>query len=166
MGHQTTFKGAPLALGGKPLKVGDMLPPFKLTGSDMQDVRSDTFKGKPLVIAAVPSLDTPTCAIETKRFNEEVAKHQKSFTVLTVSMDLPFAQKRWCGTEGVENVVTASDFKYREFGPAFGVAITDWGLLARAVFVADASGKLTHVEYVAKVEEEPDYGAALKALDR
>lgn len=163
MAHQTTFQGAPLALAGKPLRVGDALPAFKLTGTNMQDVTPEDYKGKVLILSAVPSLDTPVCAIETKRFNDEAAKLGAKAAVLTISMDLPFAQKRWCGAEGVENIQTASDYKYREFGPAFGAYISDWGLLARAVFVADSHGKLVHVEYVSKVEAEPDYSAVLKA---
>lgn len=166
MGHQTSFQGAPLELEGKELRAGDSLPAFRLTGTNMQDVQTSDFKGKCLVVSAVPSLDTPVCAIETKRLNEEVTKLGPDVAVLTVSMDLPFAQKRWCGAEGVENVTTASDYKYRQFGSAFGALIPSWGLLARAIFVADAQGKIVHAEYVSKVESEPDYDAVIAAAKK
>ncbi len=159
-----SFKGAKLTIKGKALKVGDSIPSFLLTANDMSDIKSDSFKGKALIISIVPSLDTPTCALQTKRFNKEATELSSKATILTVSRDLPFAQKRWCGAEAVANVVTASDFKYRSFGEAFGVEIPDWGLLARAVLVVNPQGKITHIEYVPEVSQEPNYEAALKAV--
>lgn len=164
MARHISFKGSELTLKGNELKVGDKLPTFTLTGNDMGDLKSQDFAGKKLLISVVPSLDTPVCAIQTKRFNEELAKLGNDVAVLTVSMDLPFAQKRWCGAEGMEAVVTASDYKYRTFGETFGAFISEWGLLARAVFVADKEGKITYTEYVPEVSSEPKYESALAAV--
>lgn len=168
MAKTITFKGKDtLHLEGRELKVGDRLPDFVLVGNDMQDLKPEAFAGKALVISAVPSLDTPVCSIETVRFNKMATELTQDVAVLTVSMDLPFAQKRWCGAEGVERVVTGSDYKYRSFGPAFGALIKEWGLLARAVFVADKTGTVRYVEYVPEVSAEPEYDkvlAAVKAL--
>jgi thiol peroxidase len=159
-----TFQGNKLNVIGEPVKIGELLPKFQLTGVDMKDVSNETFQGKVLVIAAIPSVDTPVCAIETKRFNEEASKLSSDVVVLAVSMDLPFAQKRWCAAEGVERVVTASDYKYRTFGEGFGVLIKEMGLHARAIFVADRSGRVKHVEYVSDITQEPDYSAVLAAI--
>ncbi len=159
-----TLKGNKVTILGNSISVGQTLPKFKLTGTDMSDITNDTYKGKKLVLSIVPSLDTPTCQIQTKRFNEEATKLGDDVVVLTVSLDLPMAQKRWCGAEGVENVVTASDYKHRAFGEDFGVYIQEIGLLARAIIVADKDGKVTHVEYVDEVANEPNYEAALTAI--
>ena len=161
MARTTTFKGTPLTLAGRELKVGEKLPAFRLTGNDMNDVTGCAFTGSALIITTVPSLDTPVCSIETKRFNQEISSLGGKVNVLTVSMDLPFAQKRWCGAEGVSNVTTASDYKYRAFGEDTGTYIQEWGLLSRAVFVADATGVIRHIEYVPELSQEPDYAAAL-----
>jgi len=157
-----TFKGSKLTNSGTCLIEGDAMPAFLLTGQDMADLSSEAFKGKILIILTVPSLDTPVCATETKKFNDAAAKMSDQVTILTVSMDLPFAQKRWCGAEGVTRVITASDYKYREFAKSFGASIDEWGLLSRAVFIIDRSGKIAYVEYVAEVSAEPDYDTALK----
>ena len=159
-----TFKGSPLTILGNELKVGDAMPAFTLTANDMSDLKSDAFKGKVLILSVVPSLDTPVCSLQTKRFNQEVAEISKDVPVVTVSYDLPFAQKRWCGAEGVSNVVTASDYKYRSFGEAFGTLIKEWGLLCRAVFVVDKSGRIAYVEYVSEVSAEPTYEPVLKRV--
>lgn len=159
----TTFKGSPLTLTGRELHVGDTLPKFKLTGGDMNDVTERDFAGSTLVISVVPSLDTPVCALQTKRFNQE-ATRLPGVKILTVSMDLPFAQKRWCGAEGIENLTTASDYKYRRFGEDFGTYIQEWGLLARAVFIADKNGAIQYVQYVPEITDEPLYEDALKKL--
>lgn len=162
--HGTALHGKPLALAGRELKVGDSVPNFVLTANDMSDFTLDKLKGKVVIISSVPSLDTPVCSIETKHFSQEIDKLGGGAAVLTVSMDLPFAQKRWCGTEGVENIITASDFKHRSFGEAFGALIQDWGLLARAVFVVDKHGKVSYVEYVKEVSSEPNYEPILAAV--
>lgn len=166
--HPVAFKGSPLTLVGREIKVGSSVPDFTLTGNDMGDVTINNFKNKAVLITAVPSLDTPVCAIETKRFNDEVGKLGDKAVLLTVSMDLPFAQKRWVSSECAtsKNLVTASDYKYRGFGEAFGSLLKEWGLLARAVFVVDKTGKFTYVEYVPEVSAEPNYEAALEALKK
>lgn len=156
-----TFKGGKLTLSGKPLRTGDSMPLFTLTAQDLSDLKSDHFKGKVLIISAVPSLDTPVCSMQTRRFNQAAEELSDKIVILTVSMDLPFAQKRWCGAEGCNNVVCASDYKYRSFGKAFGAFIEEWGLLARALFVIDTKGKVTYLEYVPEVSHEPDYETAL-----
>jgi thiol peroxidase len=159
-----TFKGGPLTLVGKEIKKGDKAPAFTLTANDLSDLKSDQYAGKVLVLSVVPSLDTPVCANQTRKFNEEAAKISSDAIILTVSMDLPFAQARFCGAAGIDRVVTASDYKHREFGPAYGVLIKELGLLGRAIFVVNKSGEVTHVEYVKEVTTEPNYDAALEAV--
>lgn len=160
-----TLKGNPISLAGPELKVGDPAPNFKLQGSDMSEITLDFAQGKPLIIASIPSLDTPVCHKETKQFNDEVAKHP-GVQVLCVSTDLPFGQKRWCGAENVANVKCASDHRDASFGSAYGVLIKGGPLdrcLARAIFVVGPDKKLKHVEYVKEIAEEPNYAAALAA---
>ena len=161
-----TMKGSKISVSGSSLTVGAPLPQFTLTATDMSDLPSSQFNGKTLVIIAVPSLDTPICSIETKRFNKEASAISNDVVVLAVSRDLPFAQKRWCGAEEVERVQVASDYKYRTFGQKFGVEWTDSALLARAVFVADKSGKLVYVDYVSDIAEEPKYDEVLDAVKK
>lgn len=160
----TTFQGNPLTLVGPALKVGSEAPHFTLTANDLSDLRCETYHGKILVLSVVPSLDTPVCATQTRTFNQRATQLAQDVAVLTVSMDLPFAQKRFCGAEGIERVVTASDYKHRAFGEAFGVLIKELGLLARAVFVLDRQGRVVHAEYVPEVTHEPNYDAALAAV--
>lgn len=159
-----TFKGNPLTLVGAELKVGDRAPHFKLVGNDLSDVESATFHGKVRVLSVAPSLDTPVCATQTRRFNKEAVDLSDDVAILSVSLDLPFALSRFCGAEGIERVLTASDYKYRSFGEAYGVYIRELGLLARAVFVIDRDDKVVHAEYVREVTSEPDYAAALEAV--
>ena len=159
-----TFKGGPLTLVGPEIAVGSPAPKFTLTGNDLSDVSSTAYAGKILLLSVVPSLDTPVCATQTRTFNQRATKLDAKVEVLTVSMDLPFAQKRFCGAEGIERVVTASDYKHRTFGEAYGVLIKELGLLARAVFVIDTTGKVAHAQYVPEVTNEPDYDAALAAV--
>lgn len=161
-----TMKGSPLKVEGHCVEEGVPAPSFKLTGSDMADVTNTTFAGKVLVLLAIPSIDTPVCATETKRFNQEAAALSKDVVIASVSRDLPFALKRWCAAEGVDRVVTLSDYKYRTFGTEFGVDLPDLGLLARALFVVDKAGKVVHVDYVSEVAEEPNYDAALAAIKK
>lgn len=158
------MKGDALKVIGAPVTVGSNAPEFKLTGNDMKDVELKDFAGKTLVLCSVPSVDTPVCQTETKVFNERASKLGDDVAVLFVSMDLPFAQKRWCGAENLENVATASDYKYRGFGENYGVYLPDLGLLARAVFVIDPDGKVAFVDYVTEVADEPDYDAVFAAL--
>lgn len=162
--EKITMRGNPLRVEGRCVEEGATLPKFTLTGTDMADVTNDTFAGKVAVFMSIPSIDTPVCAIETKRFNQEASTLSGDVVVVGVSRDLPFALKRWCGAEGVSRVVPLSDFKYRTFGKEFGVELPDLGILARAVFVVDRAGKVVHVEYVTEVADEPDYAAALQAV--
>ncbi|MCY2929090.1 MAG: thiol peroxidase [Planctomycetota bacterium] len=159
-----TFKGNPLTLLGDQVAVGQQAPAFTVLGNDLAPVTLADFKGKTLLISAVPSLDTPVCDIETRRFNEEAAKLGPNVAVLTVSMDLPFAQKRWCGAHGITAVKTASDHREASFGLAYGVLIKELRLLTRTIFIVDKAGKIAYVQRVGEVTHEPDYADVLKAL--
>ena len=161
-----TFKGGPMTLvGSGDVKVGEKLPNVKVSKSLVEDVTLESFAGKKLVINVIPSIDTGVCQIQTKRFNAEAEKLGADVVILTVSADLPVAQGRWCGAEGVKNVTMASDYKHHEFGEKFGIKIKELGLLARAVFVADRTGVVKHAEIVKEIASEPDYAAALNALN-
>ena len=160
-----TLKGTPTDLAGAELKVGDAPPNFILQNNALEDVSQNSFAGKTLIIATIPSLDTPVCHAETKKFNEH-AMDLANVEVLVVSTDLPFGQKRWCGSEGVENVTTLSAHRSTKFGEDYGVLISGGPFdrcLARAIFVINPEGKLAHVEYVKEVAEHPNYAAALAA---
>jgi thiol peroxidase len=159
-----TFKGEPLELKGTPLTIGAKMPEFRATCSDMSDFVSSSLNGKVAVLLSVPSVDTPTCDLEVKRFNKEAEKLGKDVSIVVVSYDLPFAQKRWCGANGVSNLQAISEYKYRDFGEKFGVFIPSWGLLARGVFVFNKTGSLVHSEYVSDISLEPNYDEALKAV--
>jgi thiol peroxidase len=159
-----TFGGMPVTLVGPALKVGDDAPDVEVVGNDLKPVRLSTFKGKVAIVAAVASLDTGTCDVETRRFNQELSKLGDDVVVLTISMDLPFAQKRWCGAAGVEAVKTFSDHRTAAFGEAWGVLMKELRLLARAVFVVDREGDIRYVQLLSEVGDEPDYEAALKAV--
>jgi thiol peroxidase len=152
-----------LTLLGEPVKVGDPAPDCEVLDNDLSPVRLSSFRGKVCIICSVPSLDTPVCDTETRKFNEEAGQLAEQVVVLTISMDLPFAQKRWCGAAGIENVQTLSDHREGAFGTAFGVLIKELRLLARAVFVVDKTGTIRYIQLVHELTEEPDYDAALKA---
>ena len=161
-----TLKGNGVDLAGPELKAGDAAPEFTLQDSGLGDVTLADSAGKKRIIITVPSLDTPTCHEETKRFNDEAA-NLDGVEVLVVSMDLPFAQKRWCGAESADNIKAFSGHRCTGFGESYGVLIQGGPLhrcLARAVFVADADGKLAHVEYVGEIADHPNYEAALAAV--
>jgi len=132
--------------------------------NDLKPVRLSDFRDKICLIASVPSLDTPVCDIETRRFNTEAGKLSSDIKILTISMDLPFAQKRWCGAAGVDKVVTLSDHKEASFGSAYGVLIKELRLLARAIFLVDKEGTLRYIQIVKEVTEEPDYEKVLGVL--
>jgi thioredoxin-dependent peroxiredoxin len=157
-----TFKEKPVTLLGNEVKVGDQAPDFKVLANDMSEVTLADTKGSVRLIAAVPSVDTGVCDAEVRRFNEEASKLD-NVKVLTISVDLPFAQKRWCAAAGIENVQTLSDHRDLSFGKAYGVAIEGLRLLARSVFVIDSSDKITYVEYVNEVTSHPNYEAAIEA---
>jgi thiol peroxidase len=161
-----TMRGNPLTLVGPEIKPGQKAPSFSAVGKGMAPVSLDSFKGKVKIISALPSLDTPVCDTETRRFNQEAAKLPGGVEILTISMDLPFAQARWCGAAGVDKVTTISDFKNREFGEKYGTLIKELGLLARAVFVLDKQDNVTYVEYVKEVANEPNYAAVLEAAKK
>lgn len=157
-----TMKGNPLTLVGNEIKVGDQAPDATLVANDLSEVKLSSFKGKKVIISAVPSLDTPVCDTETRRFNQEAAK-LGDVVILTVSKDLPFAQKRWCGAAGVTAVKTLSDYR-GNFGETYGVLIKGLNLLARAIFVVDENGKVTYNQLVKEVAQEPNYEEVLKAV--
>ncbi|MBD3348808.1 MAG: thiol peroxidase [Candidatus Eisenbacteria bacterium] len=158
-----TADGNPVTLLGDELKVGDKAPDFEAIGNDMQPVKLSDMSGKVVIVAAVPSLDTPVCDMEVRRFNSEAASLGDEIAILTVSMDLPFAQKRWCGAAGVEEVVTASDHRSGEFGEKYGVLIKELRLLARSLFVIDREGVIRYIQIVDDITREPDYDAVLSA---
>jgi len=170
MTRTTGFKGAEFPLEGPQLQPGQKAPDFKLqqrTEAGLVDLTLTDFAGKTLLISVVPSLDTSVCALQTKRFNESAAKLPESVAVLTVSADLPFAQARFCGAEGIDKLQVASDHREVTFGKAYGVLITEGPfqrILSRAVFVVAPDGTLKHVEYVPEVPDHPNYDAALAAV--
>lgn len=161
-----TFKGNPVTLAGEALEEGQPAPDFKLHYFDagMKEITLADVKGKPTVVSVVPSLDTPVCQTQTKRFNETLGEFGDKINALTVSLDLPFAMNRFCGAESVDNIRPASDYQDRKFGVDWGTMIEELKIMARAVFVLDADGKLVHVQYVPEVADEPDYDAAVSAL--
>jgi len=159
-----TFQGNPLTLIGDESKVGDKLPNCQLVGNDLSPVQLSSFKGKVCVISCVPSLDTPVCDLQTKRFNEEAGKFGGNVAVITVSMDLPFAQQRWCGISNAENITTLSDYITADFARSLGVLIKELRLFARAVFVVDKQGTINYVQIVSEITNQPDYEEVLKAV--
>ena len=161
-----TMKGNPVTLEGKIVKVGQKAPDAEVTANDMSVVKLSSYLGKKCIITSVPSLDTPVCDVETRRFNEEAGKLGNDVVVLTISIDLPFAQKRWCGAAGVKNVITLSDYRYASFGNAYGVLIKDLRLLARAVFVVDKAGVVRYVQIVPEIATEPNYAVVLEAIKK
>ena len=159
-----TMKGNPITLIGTELQVGDRAPGFVTIDNDLNPVSFDSFRGKVCIISSVPSLDTPVCDMETRRFNDEAGRVGEDVEILTISMDLPFAQKRWCGAAGVDKVQTLSDHRDATFGQAYGVLIKGLRLLARAVFVVDKEGTIRYMELVKEIASEPDYDSVLKAV--
>ncbi|MEM6331632.1 MAG: thiol peroxidase [Planctomycetota bacterium] len=161
-----TFKGNPMTLAGEAVAVGQAAPDFTLHffQDGMQTITPADLAGKPTLLSVVPSLDTGVCAIQTKKFNESLAEMGDAINAVTVSLDLPFAMNRFCGAEGITNIKVGSDYQDRTFGANWGTLIEELKILCRACFVMDAAGKLTHVEYVGEVTDEPDYDAALAAL--
>ncbi len=157
----TKFQGNPVTLLGPKLKVGDQAPDFQVVDTSLAPVTLADFKGKTKIICAVPSLDTPVCDTEIRRFNQEAALLPDSVVVLTISLDLPFAQKNWCAGAGVERVKTLSDYQDRSFGLAYGVLIKELKLLSRAIFIIDAEDKISYIQHVPEITQEPDYAAVL-----
>ena len=159
----TTLKGNPLTLIGPELKAGDSAPDFEVVDTGLQPVTLEKTGNKVRVFSVVPSLDTPVCDMQSKRFNDEAAK-LPNVDFYTISMDLPFAQKRWCGAFGVDNLKMVSDHKSASFGANYGTLIKELRIESRAIFVVDPSNKITHAEYVKEVAEHPDYEDALSAV--
>jgi thiol peroxidase len=159
-----TIGGNPVTLVGPELKAGDRAPDFTINQDLLKEVSLSDFKGKIKLISVVPSLDTGTCDAQTRRFNQEASKLGDRVIVLTVSVDLPFAQSRFCSIAGIDNVIALSDYKYRAFGQAYGVLIKEVQLDQRAVFIVDEDDTIRYVEYLKELSEHPDYEAALAAL--
>ncbi|MBU7593853.1 thiol peroxidase [Metabacillus halosaccharovorans] len=157
-----TFKNNPVTLIGNDVNVGNQAPDFTVLSNDLSPVTLENSKGKVRIISVVPSIDTGVCDAQTRRFNED-ASNLSNVEVLTISMDLPFAQKRWCASNGLENVQTLSDHRDASFGEAYGVLIKELRLLARSVFVIDSNDKVTYVEYVSEATNHPNYEAAIEA---
>jgi thioredoxin-dependent peroxiredoxin len=163
---QVTIKGTVFNTCGNLPAIGITAPEFTLTKTDLSDISLSSFKGKKIVLNIFPSIDTPTCAMSVRRFNAELDKMQNTI-VLCISADLPFAQKRFCGAEGLKNVIPLSTFRHPEFGDAYGVRMADSaleGLMSRAIVVINESGKVVYTEQVADIGNEPDYGKAIKAV--
>ncbi|MBP1728359.1 MAG: prx-3 [Deltaproteobacteria bacterium] len=159
-----TFKGNPFTLLGPELHVGDKAPDFTVVDTTLAPVTLASYSGKIKIISSVPSLDTPVCDTETRRFNQEAAGLPANVVVLTISLDLPFAQKRWCGAAGIDRVTTLSDYQERSFAAAYGVLIKELKLLSRSIFVIDAADTIRYIQHVPEVTSEPDYTAVLAAV--
>jgi len=161
-----TFGGKPFTLIGPELKVGDTAPAVSLLANDLSPVQLSSYKGKTCVLSVVSSLDTGTCDIQTRKFNEAAGNLGENVVVLTISTDLPFAQARWCGAAGVDKVITLSDHRDVAFGEAFGVLIKELRLLARSIFVIDKDGVIQYIQRVREGSGEPDYNAVLEAVQK
>jgi thiol peroxidase len=161
-----TFKGTPLTLAGNAVKAGQVAPDFKVFYFEggLKSITLADLKGKPTLISVVPSLDTAVCAMQTKKFNDQLGALGERINALTVSLDLPFAMNRFCGAENIKNMRVGSDYQDRNFGQNWGTLIEELKIECRAVFVLDAGGKVVHAEYVNEVTSEPDYDAAMEAL--
>jgi thiol peroxidase len=161
-----TMKGRGLTLLGDEVKEGRKAPDFEVVANDLSTVKFSSFRGRVCIISSVPSLDTSVCDKMTRKFNEEASALPGDVAVITISMDLPFAQKRWCGAANIDKVQTFSDHRSASFGTAFGVLIKELRLLARAVFVVDKDGTIKYIQLVNEVANEPDYQAVLDAVKK
>lgn len=161
---EVTFKGSPLTLLGEPVAVGVVAPDFVAVGQDMQEQKLSDYTGKTVVLSVVPSVDTKVCAMQTRAFNEKAAAMGEDVVILTISMDLPMAQKRFCAAEGIDQVVTLSDYRHWDFAKKYGQRIKENGLLARAIYVIGPDGVIKYKQIVPELTTEPDYDTALKAI--
>ncbi len=161
-----TMRGNPLTLVGNEVRTGEKAPDFVALDPDLTPIKLSSYMGKICIISSVPSLDTPVCDMETRKFNEEASKLGDKIRILTISMDLPFAQKRWCGAAGVNKIQTLSDHRDAQFGLAYGVLIKELRLLARAVFLVDPKGILQYMQLVKEIASEPNYEEIWSALKR
>ncbi|MCS7245550.1 MAG: thiol peroxidase [candidate division WOR-3 bacterium] len=159
-----TFKGKEVKLNGKLPKLGEYAPNFVVVDRELKEKTLNDFSDRIRIISSVPSLDTSVCSIETKKIEEMMKKFSDEFVFLTVSMDLPFAQSRWCGVNNVEKVITLSDYKYKSFGLNYGVYVSELGLLARAIFIVDKDNKLRYIQLVNEITNEPNYEDIESAL--
>lgn len=158
-----TFKGNPITLVGPELKIGDQAPDFNLNKSLLETASLKDYSGKVKLISVVPSIDTGVCDAQTRRFNEAAGALGDNVVILTVSVDTPFAQARWCGAAGIDKVVLLSDYKAHSFGESYGVYIKEFGLDQRAIFVLDADDKIQYIEYLTEMTEHPNYEQAISA---
>lgn len=161
-----SMKGNPLTLMGKQPKIGEKAPDFELLDNELSKVTLASLRGRICVLISVPSLDTPVCDIETRRFNEEAVNLGSDVSVIAISMDLPFAQKRWCGAAGVEKVMTLSDHFDGSYGESYGILIKELRLLARAIFVVDRDGVIQYTQLVKEITDEPDYEDIIEAVKK
>lgn len=164
MDETVTLKGKSFKLNGKILQKGDKAPDCLLTNQKLEDVKLSSFFGKTLLIMTLPSLDTSVCSKEAHRFNQELGRYGKNLISLAVSMDLPFAQQRWCAAEDVDRLITLSDFRHREFGERYGLLIPGLGLLARSVMILDPDGTARYVSLIKETTEEPNYDEIFEEL--
>ncbi|GGE34687.1 thiol peroxidase [Streptococcus himalayensis] len=161
----TTFLGQPVTFATQQLQVGDTALDFTLINPELEKISLSDFAGKKKVLSIVPSIDTGICSTQTRRFNQELSEKEDT-VVITISMDLPFAQKRWCGAAGLDKAVLLSDYFDHSFGETYGLLMNEWHLLARAILVLDENNKITYVEYLENINSEPNYEAALHALQQ
>jgi len=161
-----TMGGNPVTLTGAEVKVGDSAPDVEVLGNDLGPVKLSSYKGKVCVISVVPSLDTSVCDMQTRKFNETAGSLGDNVVILTISMDLPFAQARWCGAAGVDKVVTLSDYRDAAFGEAYGVLMKEFRLLARSIFIVDQDGTVQYIQLVKEIGEEPNYDEVLEAVKK
>lgn len=163
---KVSAQSKPITLLGQGVKVGDKAPSFKVVDDKFTPITLDDYQGKAVLISVVPSLDTGVCSIQTKHFNEKVAEKFPQVAMLTISADLPFAQKRFCKAENIDKVITLSDSVWRDFGQNYGLIIKDMGLLTRAVFVLDAKHNIVYKQLVADLSTEPDYTPVVNQLEK
>ena len=166
MSQKITMNGLPAALSGKMLQLGEKAPDFKLVGNSLNIIQKQDFEDKLLVISCIPSVDTPVCDVETRRFNVLASKLSDQVRILTVSKDLPFAQARWCAAAGVENIIMASDYRNFGFCTDYGVLLEDLGLLTRAVFIIDGEGIIRYIQFVPEVSNEPNYDEIITEIQK
>ena len=157
-----TMRGKPVVLLGTPVEAGTLAPDFRVVDGAFQPVKLSDFKGTVVLVSAVPSLDTPLCSLQTKRFNEEAAHLPSNVVVLAISEDLPFAQKRFCESEEIGRIRTLSDSVWRDFGAKYGILIENMGVLARSIWIVAADGRLVYRQIVPEITTHPDYDAALQ----
>lgn len=161
---EVTLRGKPMTLLGEAVEVGDPAPDFVAVKQDMTEARLSDYAGKTVVLSVVPSVDTKVCAIQTRSFNEKAAALGDDVVILTISMDLPMAQKRFCAAEGIDQVVTLSDYRYWDFAKNYGQRLKENGLLARAIYIINPAGVVTYKQLVPELTTEPDYDAAIQAI--